>query len=372
MYQVEEILARLIELRTDKKTKHPYACSEYICDVLRENDIIYKRLPLPDGTGENIIAGINVSELRDVYTGLVLSGHMDTVGVAQNAWKTNPFEAVVTDGRLYGRGAVDMKFFIAVVLSLLPLLKKAKYPIFLLFTGDEETDVQGIQMLTSFMEENRIMPKYALIGEPTHFDLCVANKGYIGYTTIVKGVAGHSSQPESGVNAVYGGAKIISAIEDLNNIYSSRGVTLNVGTVFGGEGRNSIPGEMRIDWEIRYFSEKDKDEVWEQLEHIFSDLKRGMSGIQIKNIVQESLPAFEYQENSRIAMVAHQILQSQILTFPLATEAGFLQKLGIDTLVCGAGDERLAHSSEEYILLSDLKRYQEFLVCFLHEMQREF
>ena len=252
MKNVENILCDLIRIRTDNTVKSNDEFVNYICDFLSHENVLFKKVPNPDKNFNNILAGINVKELKNIDTGLVLSGHMDTVSANLSDWKTDPFKASIIDDKIYGRGSVDMKHFIAVVLSLIPEIKKARIPVFLFFSSDEETNVQGVRSLISFMKEQNIYPKYALIGEATHFDLCVASRGYIGYKTLIKGVAAHSGDPSLGTNAAYIGAKIISKIEKLNEEYTPKGTSLNVGLAQGGIGRNSVPSEFFIDWEIRY------------------------------------------------------------------------------------------------------------------------
>lgn len=369
---VENILSDLIAIRTDAQEKGCQECVDYICDILQKNDILFKRVVSTDGRIENVIAGINVHEFKNIRTGLVFSGHIDTVGVNSKDWDTNPFVATNINGLIYGRGTVDMKFFPAVLLSMINELKQMDYPIFLLFTADEETTVDGIRTLTSFMQMRNIRPKYALLGEPTNFDLCVANKGYCGFSTIIKGLSAHSSRPDCGVNAIYVGAQIIAEIEKINNEYMSLGTTLNVGVVTGGVQRNSIPSEASFDWEIRFSDEKHKVDIMERIEELHRKLINSREHLYIRILERENLPVFSRMDDSRIVNVAKNILSTNIITLPLATEAGFLQKLGIDTLICGAGDEKLAHSSSEHIKVTDLHKYRNFLLKFICEMQKEF
>lgn len=371
MTQVEEILNNLISIKTDNNSVSNKNCVDYICSILESNGVLYKRILNQDGINENIIAGINIQSFKNINTGLVLSGHMDTVGVNIKDWDTNPFQATNINGAVYGRGTVDMKYFLAVSLSLIPELKKSGMPIFFLFSSDEETDVNGIRTLTRFLEMRNIHPKYALVGEPTHFDVCIASKGYMGYTTTIKGISAHSSCPELGTNAVYIAAKIVAKIEELNAIYCTQGTTLNVGVISGGEGRNSIPSEVLVDWEIRYFQELHKSEILKEMENLRKDLLKEYNSSYIFLETKENLPSFEQKNNSSIVNTAQNILKTKTLTLPHATEAGFLKSIGIETIICGAGDEHLAHTSTEHILISDLLKYRDFLYRFVQEIQKD-
>ena len=370
MKNVENILCDLIRIRTDNTVKSNKKFVNYICDFLSHENVLFKKVPNPDKNFNNILAGINVKELKNIDTGLVLSGHMDTVSVNPLDWKTDPFKASIIDDKIHGRGSVDMKHFISVVLSLIPEIKKARIPVFLLFSSDEEINVQGVRSLISFMKEQNIYPKYALIGEATHFDLCVASRGYIGYRTMIKGVSVHSGNPSLGTNAAYIGAKIISKIEKLNEEYMSKGTSLNVGVAQGGIGRNSVPSEFFIDWEIRYAQEKDKIQIVCEMEKLYEQLKNDYKNADISVKTTEELPSFEKKENNSIIKITQNILNTKKLSLPYATEAGFYQELGMETLICGAGDEKLAHSAYEHISIADLKKYQEFLQDFIVAIQK--
>ncbi|MBC7136781.1 MAG: M20/M25/M40 family metallo-hydrolase, partial [Oceanibaculum nanhaiense] len=137
--------------------------------------------------------------------GIVLSGHTDVVPVEGQIWATDPFEVVQKDGLLYGRGTSDMKSFIAIALMLVPELVKMdlKTPIHFAFSFDEEVGCFGVKHLIRDIVENFPLPRAVIIGEPTEMKLVTAHKGVQAYRVEVTGVAGHSSLPQNGVNAVF-------------------------------------------------------------------------------------------------------------------------------------------------------------------------
>ena len=154
MKSVQDILCDLIQIRTDSSQESNASFVDYLTHVFKQNNIVFEKISNPGGKLVNILAGINVSKLQDIQGGIVLSGHMDTVKVDFEAWKTNPFQPVIQSGKVYGCGSTDMKQFIAVCLYLLPQLKKINIPIFLAFSCDEETNVLGIQKIIQFLSKN--------------------------------------------------------------------------------------------------------------------------------------------------------------------------------------------------------------------------
>lgn len=364
MADVREILADLVAIRTDGDEAGVKKCIDYVCAFLEKHNVLYKRLRHVGNNKESIIAALNVNELKDINGGMVLSGHIDTVGANDGEWPAPPFRLTEKDGMLWGRGTVDMKYFAASVLHALDELKKAKFPIFLAFTSDEETEVCGIGEIISFIKSNNIRPRYALIGEPTGFQVCVANKGYAGYRTHVKGKSAHSSRPDLGVNANCIAAKIITFVEKLNTQYMLSGTTLNTGVISGGKERNSISDMAYIDWEVRYAAAEHKEFILTQIEAFCRQLKEDYEGAVITTDVFETLPAFVRADNSCFAAMIQSLLQTDTLSLAYATEAGFFQEAGIETAICGAGKEALAHTSEERIAEADLQQY----ICFLRRL----
>src|SRR5215470_3898815 len=101
--------------------------------------------------------------------GFVLSGHSDVVPVDGQDWSSDPFAAVIRDGRLYGRGACDMKGFVGTALALAPEFAQLdlKRPIHFAFSYDEEVGCVGVRRLIHDLGEAKIRPSLAIIGEPT-------------------------------------------------------------------------------------------------------------------------------------------------------------------------------------------------------------
>src|SRR6185503_13589612 len=115
----------------------------------------------------------------DTDGGYVLSGHTDVVPVDGQAWSSDPFKPEVRDGKLYGRGACDMKGFVGVALALAPEIAKAKLtrPIHFALSYDEEVGCVGVTGLLDDLKAQGIKPGLAVIGEPTLMKVVGAHKG---------------------------------------------------------------------------------------------------------------------------------------------------------------------------------------------------
>src|SRR5579871_5378440 len=146
--------------------------------------------------------------------GFVLSGHTDVVPVDGQDWSSDPFKPEVRDGKLYGRGACDMKGFVGVALALVPEIAKAKLkrPIHFALSYDEEVGCAGVPGLIADLKEAGIKPALAIIGEPTEMKVVGAHKSGTGVRTRCNGLEGHSSAPHKGASAVMMAGEFIAAL----------------------------------------------------------------------------------------------------------------------------------------------------------------
>ena len=150
----------------------------------------------PDGTKANLLATLGPVDTG----GLMLAGHMDVVPVAGQDWHTDPFQLTTAGGKLFGRGTADMKSYIVQAMAAVEALrqKKLKLPVHLAFTYDEEVGCLGAKhLMQSLHRQDHVMPKCAVIGEPTNFKVFRLHKGFTSVRVRVKG-APRRSGPGSG------------------------------------------------------------------------------------------------------------------------------------------------------------------------------
>ena len=162
-------------------------------------------MPTPDGQKASLFATIGPSGLG----GIALSGHTDVVPVTGQAWDSDPFTLVEREGRLYGRGACDMKGFLACVLALVPAFtaRALRVPIHIAFSYDEEVGCTGVRPMIAEFGKTLQMPRMVVVGEPTSMTVVDAHKGPMRWKVALTGKAAHSSMPHLGVNAItYAGA----------------------------------------------------------------------------------------------------------------------------------------------------------------------
>lgn len=362
-----KILSDLIALQSDTHDKIKNI-ADYICNILNKHNILYQRIRHNENTAESIIAGINIEKLSDINSGILLSGHMDTVTTNAVLWTNPPFKATVSGNKIYGCGAVDMKYFIATVLELIPTMQGYKFPIILAFTGDEETDVYGIKHICNFMQENNIKPQMAIVGEPTCSKILVGHNGYCGHTTNIQGVAAHSSNINDGINSIYIASEIISHIKQLAEKYAVLGTTINVGTISGGTQKNTVPDKTTFEWDVRFARPEHLNEITQSVQEFINTILNKYSGANIKTDTAEFIYALMQNPDSKIADIIYSATNAEKIVSPIATEAGFLQSYGIDTVVFGTGDTKLAHTVNENISMDSLFELKNILGKILNNI----
>lgn len=308
----------------------------------------------------------------EVDGGILLSGHSDVVPVEEQPWTSDPFEMVERDGRLYGRGACDMKGFIAAAVAMAPDLSEAAKdrPIHFAFTYDEEVGCLGARSLVHLIEDKPYRPAIAIIGEPTEMRIIEGHKGCCEYTTRFEGLAGHGSAPDHGVNAVEYAVRYVARLLELKEALRARAptqsrfdppwTTVNVGALQGGVAHNVIAGTAHVDWEIRPVAQADADYVKTELaayceRHLLPAMRSVFPEASIETeVIGEVAGLMPADENRARDIVAELTGANRADCVPFGTEAGLFQALGMDVVVCGPGSIEQAHKADEYVAIDQL------------------
>lgn len=353
----------------------------YIQEYLEGFNITSSIIHNSDKTKGNLFATINGGNDLKHIPGIILSGHSDVVPVNADEWHHPPFTLTEQQGKLYGRGSVDMKGFIACVLAQVPLLQSShlKIPIHLCFSYDEEVGCLGVPSLIDYIKTNvETKPALAIIGEPTSMRIIKSQKGRVSYKCKIKGQAGHTSMAPLFNNSIELAAQIISKIAEIakkNRIsgpfddgFSITHNTLTTTLISGGNAINVIPEYCEFCFEIRYIPTENINNLLEQI--------KKEAEIIAKASCPENAPApqitWERQsynpglidKTETLAEFAEiqQLLVDQGEKVSFGTEAPFFQNDGeIISIICGPGDIAQAHQPNEYIEVSELQMCLDFL-----------
>lgn len=310
--------------------------------------------------------------------GVMLSGHSDVVPVEGQQWRTDPFVLTEADGRLYGRGAVDMKGFIACVLAHAPRFRDAglKQPVHIALSYNEEADMHGMRILARHLASAPLRPAACVIGEPTSMQVVVANKGAAIYRVRVRGHSVHSSLRDAGVSAVEAAAELIGFINGLGLALRDAGrdeafefphTSVHVGMISGGTAHNITARDCEFVFEIRSLPGVSAATLLERIRsHAESVLLPPMRAIapecaiSFEEIVDA--PGLDERGNRSLAQALMPLCGCRApRRVSFGTEAGFLVAAGVPTVVCGPGDIAIAHQPDEYVAIDQLDACSRFL-----------
>jgi acetylornithine deacetylase len=375
-YASETLLARLISFDTTSRLSN-LGLIHFIRDYLAQHGVDSQVLDDRSHTKATLFASIGPTD----RPGFLLAGHTDVVPVDGQAWTTDPFQLHRRDGRLFGRGSADMKGFIACVLAAVPQFVSLSLhtPIHLAFTCDEELGCIGLRELLEDSGSLPVTAKMGIVGEPTSMRLVAEHKGKIAMRVEVRGQAGHSSNPSTGVNAVEYAAELIAFIRRLNQEkrvlgpfdteYETPHTTLHVGSVHGGTVLNVIPAECSFEFEIRYLPRDPAQPILDLIHRFAADelepaMKRVNPACGITFREKFAYPGLSIAPDAEVVAFVGSLLDPEAAPAKIAfgTEAGlYQQRCGIPAVVCGPGDIAVAHRADEYIDRSQLAACDQFL-----------
>lgn len=335
----------------------------------------------------NLFVTVPAGENADTVTGgLVLSGHTDVVPVDGQDWTSDPFTATVRGSRLYGRGACDMKGFIACALTILPravTLSKTgqlRRPLHLALSFDEEVGCLGAPLILADLTARNITPDYCIVGEPTNMTMVVAHKGIAVYRCRVHGKSAHSSLTPKGVNAISYASRLVGFVDTLaeqlthrddnDSLFDVPYSTLSVGTIQGGTATNIVPNLCEFTFDYRNLPHMNQDDILVPIQAKVAELTAQMqarapeTGIEL--VQQESVPAMTDDDSAELQhLIAALVTDDKRHKVAYATEGGQFTNAGIPTIICGPGSIEQAHKADEYVELSELERCDNFLAQLL-------
>lgn len=339
---------------------------------LAELGFACETLAVPGNPGKfNLIATLGSGP-----EGLVLAGHTDTVPYDDGLWRFDPFSLTEAEGKLFGLGVADMKGFFPLVIEAVKGIKAEdlKAPIIVLATADEETSMEGARSLVT---AGKPRAKYAVVGEPTNLKPVRTHKGILMEAVRITGQSGHSSDPRYGRNALDAMHSAITELialreelkrRQLNPAFAVPETTLNLGYIHGGDNVNRICGCCELHFDLRPLPGM-------SCEHLQREVRERLAPVEtrhgVKLVVESLYPSVEGMEtpaDSALVRAAERLTGYPAEAAAYTTEAGFLQKLGMDPIVLGPGDIAVAHQPDENLPLARIAP----TVALLQGLIREF
>ena len=294
---------------------------------------------------------------------LIFNGHLDVVPPGDpSQWKYPPFSGKLEKGRIYGRGASDMKSGIASFLHAISLLDRSKIRldkggVILHLASDEESHRhQGMSFLT---QEGIIKGDAVIVGEPTGLDLVIAQKGALWLRVSTTGKSAHGSRPDLGINAI---EKMMKAMEQFHCISLKKKhdllgkPTLNIGTIQGGIKVNIVPDRCVIEVDRRMLPREKREEVLSGIKKALDSLHSQDPDFQYRMEEIDFAEPSEISSEEEIVKIGVEAIQEvrgekpKIKGFSGFTDARFyINQFHIPALILGPGGVDQPHTTDESV-----------------------
>ena len=300
---------------------------------------------------------------------IMFDSHVDTVEVKDEAeWNIPPFSGEIVDGRLHGRGSVDMKSAVAASIYAGALAKQMGFAkdktIYVSCTVFEE-DCDGENLKHLFKELN-LKPNYVVICEPSNNIITLGHKGKAQISIKTHGVSAHGSAPEKGVNAIYEMAEIIQRVDKTNLELMKKGTprgTLVMSRISSvSASLNAVPSECEVYLDRRMIPGETEEDIKREMDEIIKGKnatwevgtlhRKSWTGMDIK--YEPFHPAWKIDLEHELAKACISAYQENFGNVPAAydfwdfsTNAVTPVSMGIPTIGFGPGEYKLAHMRNE-------------------------
>lgn len=372
-----DILKKLVSVDTTNPPGNEAELSAWIAALLES----YGFLTEQPECGENrksVIARLPIGKGPK----FIFNGHLDVVP-AGGGWKTPPFEPVIRDGKLYGRGSADMKGGVAAMMEA--GIEIAKDPqglcgeLCLNFVADEEIINLGT-LSCKYAWENA---DYVVIGEPTNLQIAVAHKGTARFEITVEGKSCHSGMPWNGINAVRKASKVIEAVEELDRSLEAVShpllgrPSISVTMIKGGEKDNIIPGSCRVYVDYRMIPGDTGDSVEKTIRAYLDRIKREDDQFQYSVRRYINLEPGEVAMDHPFVKNAQEVFrkatgeETAVRDFPATCEQVLFTREGIPAIVMGPGRIEQAHVVDEFVELWQVERAAQYYELLARHMLRK-
>jgi acetylornithine deacetylase ArgE len=345
---------------------YEHRVTAYLEDLFRNLGVAYERQPVAP-LRENIIARYDSPGARRT---LMLEAHQDTVPI--DNMTIEPFGARIEDGRLYGRGACDIKGGMAAMLAAFARVVREKprgaANLLMACSVDEEHTSLGVRRLA----ESGPRPDMAVVAEPTQLQIVHAHKGIARWHIRTTGRSCHSSSPELGVNAIYRMGRLLVGIEQFAaQLRASRSdpllgpPTMSVGRIDGGTSVNTVPDRCRIEIDRRVIPGEDPRAAPGDLIAFLKEragIDFPFESVEPWMMKKALDPRGSEELVARLGNAIDAVRGShRVMAVPYGTDASTLAEAGIPSVVFGPGDIARAHTCDEWVPLDEVEQASEIL-----------
>ncbi|MCD6530171.1 M20 family metallopeptidase [Candidatus Bathyarchaeota archaeon] len=373
--EVVELTRQLVRIPSENPPGNEREIAEFVTEKLRDLGLTVKVHEFKPGR-PSVVGLLTGAEGKPV---LMFNGHLDTVPIGDREdWSVDPFEGALRNGKIYGRGAADMKGALAAMIASAKAVIESKVrlkgKLILTFVADEEVTGYGTRDLI----RKGYKADFAVIGEPNELKVQTAHKGVLRLKVVTRGKAAHASIPHQGVNAIYRMADVCLALEKMNSLLAEKkhallgSPTINVGTIKGGIKTNIVPDYCEITVDRRLIPGERPMDVKREIEEVLESLRWKTSNLQTEVEVLNVAEPSETPQDEPIVQVAREAVKEVVGRDPGVTgftatcDMHFLvNEADIPTIILGPGSLQQAHIVDEYVEVEQLINAAKVYTCII-------
>jgi acetylornithine deacetylase len=358
----------------------------YVQGLLANAGVDSTLIPDAGGGKANLYATVGPADVG----GVMLSGHTDVVPIEGQAWTLPAFALTERDGRYYGRGAADMKGFVACAIAAMidAARRPLRVPLHLALSYDEEIGCMGVRSLIDMLEAAPVRPRFCIVGEPTGMQVATGHKGKIALRATCLGREGHSALAPMALNALHLAADFVGVVRAIQARVAAQGLrdgdydvpysTLHVGKLNGGVQVNIVPNNAVVDFEIRSLAGEDTDALIAELragaETIVAPLRDAFPEAEIRIERLWDYPGLGTPSDAGVVNFVKGLTGANgTIKVAFGTEGGlFDTRLGISTVICGPGSMAQGHKPDEYVTVEQMARCQAMMAALIARCEAGF
>jgi acetylornithine deacetylase/succinyl-diaminopimelate desuccinylase family protein len=374
--ELTHLLTELIEIPSPNPPGDSRAIASFIARWLEGTGAKIEILHPPEkAEAQSVVATLGDGSAPVV----MLHAHIDTVPVAEterSGWSSDPFQARLADGRIYGKGSVDDKAPLAAMMTAFQRLSKRpshRGTLVLVAAAEEET---GGQLGTRWMADAGHLPEadLVIVGEQTDNRIALAHKGVLRATVVTRGRSVHATRPDRGVNAITAMARIVLALDRYHQELQQRShplvghPTCNVGVIEGGSTANAVPDRCSVRLDRRMIPREDPAEVERELAKVVGSVDVTPASAEVGEFLFSSW--FDSELTTTWGQAFHEAVAAVTDAEPIGYLPGSDAKHLFDVargdmVIFGPGSYQQAHASDEYVEIASLEACEAILNRFL-------